>query len=124
MTLKDAVTKFDSLCKNSIPAKIKVDWLSNFDFSVYKEIIQTRENPIVKDFVPYTPNSSENSVLLIEDPYSDIYIKYLSMKKDLYYSDISRYNNDLALFTAAYMDFENYYNSKHKPLKNVDFFNV
>lgn len=124
MTLKDAITKFDAVCRNNIPAEIKVDWLSELDSSLHKEVFLTHENPFPTFFTPYNRDTPEDTILLIEDPYSNVYLKYLAMKKDLYYSDISRYNNDLALFTAAYADFENYYNSRHKHIKNVDYFNA
>ena len=124
MTLKDAITKFNDVCKNNIPDELKIEWLSLLDNTVHKEIILTHENPTLTTFTPYNKNSSEDTVLLIDDPYSDVYLKYLAMKKDLYYSDIARYNNNLALFSVAYLDFQNYYNSNHIPLKKVEYFNA
>lgn len=124
MTLNDAITKFDTVCKNNIPADIKVNWISNFDSSVYKEIILAYDNSNSVSFQPYDDNTPDDTVLLIEDPYSDVYLKYLSIKKDLYYSDIARYNNDLVLFNEAYYNFKNYYNRTNKHSKIVEYFNA
>ena len=124
MTLKQALEKFDRVCKNNIPKEIKTEWLSLLDASVFEEIILTHEDPIQTEFTPYDDTTPEDTVLLIKEPYSEIYLCYLSMKKDLYYSDIARYNNDLALYTAAYMNFENHYNSKHQHIRTVDYFNA
>ena len=124
MTLKQAIEKFDRVCKNNIQRDIKIEWISNLDASIFEEIVLTHENPSKKEFTPYDDSTPEDTVLLVKDPYSEIYHCYLAMKKDLYYSDIARYNNDLALYTAAYMNFENHYNSKHKPLRSVEYFNA
>ena len=124
MTLKDAITKFNAVCKNNIKDELKIEWLSLLDNTVHKEIILTHKNPALTTFTPYNKNTSEDTVLLVDDPYSDVYLKYLAMKKDLYYSDIARYNNNLALFSVAYLDFQNYYNSQHIPLKKVEYFNA
>ncbi|MBR5313800.1 MAG: hypothetical protein IKU45_00110, partial [Clostridia bacterium] len=75
-------------------------------------------------FSPYTEKSQEDVDLIVPEPYSELYMKYLTMKKDLYFSDISRYNNSLLLFSTAYADFQNYYNSQNLPVKNVEFFNA
>lgn len=124
MTLNEAVKKFDSICRNTLPEGLKVDWISLLDSIIYNEIILTHENFEKVSFSPYTSDTPEDTVLLVPDPYSELYLKYLTMKKDLHLSDISRYNNSLLLFSTAYTDFENFYNSKNMPIKNVDYFNI
>ncbi|MBQ7968467.1 MAG: hypothetical protein IJ292_01410 [Clostridia bacterium] len=124
MTLKEAVTKFDSICRNTLPEGLKVDWISLLDSTIYNEIILTHENYEKVSFSPYTANTPDDTVLLVPDPYSELYLKYLTMKKDLHLADISRYNNSLLLFSTAYTDFENFYNSKNMPIKKVDYFNI
>lgn len=124
MTLKKALVEFDSLYRNNIPSEIKIEWLSFLDLTVYKEVLLSHENPPQSHALPYTADTPEDTPLLVEDPYSELYIKFLSMKKDLYYSDIARYNNDVILYSASYEDFKNYYNKTHKPIKNISFFNA
>ena len=124
MTLKEAVSKFDTECRNTIPAELKIDWLSLLDASIFKEIILTHENPNAVSYSPYTIDTDEDTVLLVPDPYSDIYLRFLVMRADLYHGDISRYNNHLILYSAAYSDFESYYNRTFLPLKKTTDFNI
>lgn len=124
MTITEAITKFDEVYKNNIPYKLKLEWISNLDSTVYNEIIRSHENSESVVFSPYNLTTSGDTLLIVPEPYSEIYLHFLAMKKDLYLYDISRYNNDLALFTTAYIEFENYYNSQNMPVKNVNYFNV
>lgn len=124
MTLNEAVNQFDSVCKNTLPIGLKVEWISRLDATIFNEIILTHENKEVIPFSQYDPISSGENTLLVPEPYSDIYLKYLTMKKDLHYSDINRYNNSLLLFSAAYDEFKNFYNSNNMPIKKVDSFNI
>jgi len=124
MTIKEAVTRFDTECKNNTPPMLKLDWLSYIDSLIHREIILTHENPHPTAFAGYNADTPEDTVLLADEPYSELYIRYLIMKNDLYLSDISRYNNDAVLFASAYRDFENAYNKTHKALKLTAFFNA
>ena len=124
MTIKEAVTRFDTECKNNTPTHLKLIWLSYIDSLIHKEIILTHENPFPVSFDGYDTDTPEDTVLLANEPYSELYIRYLIMKNDLYLFDISRYNNDAVLFSSAYRDFENAYNKTHKALKLTAFFNA
>ena len=124
MTIQEAISKFDSSCRNTIPTDTKIDWLSQLDSIIYNEIILTHEDSEQVNFCPYSSKTPATTPLLVRDPYSDIYLKYLATKKDLFLADISRYNNDIMLYSAAYRDFENYYNSKHMPIRKVTHFNA
>lgn len=124
MTIKEAVTRFDTECKNNTPPFLKLEWLSYIDSLIHKEIILTHENPVPAVFNGYNTDTPEDTALLADEPYSELYIRYLIMKNDLYLSDISRYNNDAVLFASAYRDFENAYNKTHKALKLTAFFNA
>ena len=124
MTLKEAIEKFDREVKNNIPSEIKIDWLSLLDSAIYTDIILTHENPEHISFNGYTTDTDDNTRLLVPEPFSDIYLRFLTIKKDLYLSDISRYNNDVILYSTAYRDFENYYNRNNMPIKKTQYFNV
>ena len=124
MTIKDAITRFDTECKNNTPPHLKIEWLSYIDQLIHREIILTHEKPIPSIFKGYNTDVPEDTQLLADDPYSELYIRYLIMKNDLYLSDITRYNNDAVLFASAYRDFENAYNKTHRALKLTAFFNA
>ena len=124
MTLREAISKFDRESKNNIPDDIKIEWISLLDSSVYNDIILTHEIKTPMSFNGYTTQTNDNTVLLIPEPFSDIYLRFLTIKKDLYLSDISRYNNDVVLYSTAYRDFENYYNRNNMPIKKTYYFNA
>ncbi len=124
MTLNDALTKFDAEICNDVPEEVKIKWLSTLDMSIYKDIILTHVNPHPDSFVGYTDTTDKNTELLVPDPHSELYFHYLAMKKDLYFSDIQKYNNNLMLYSASYREFENFYNRNNMPLKKTDFFNA
>ncbi len=124
MTLKEAIVKFDTEKSNTVPDELKIGWLSSLDSSVFHTLVLTHENTDNISFSPYTAESSEDTVLIIPEPFTDIYFHYLAMKSDLYYSDINKYSVDLALYSSLYLDFERYYNRKYMPIKLTQYFNV
>ena len=124
MTLREAISKFDRESKNNIPDDIKIEWISLLDSTIYNDIILTHEINTPISFNGYTTDTDDNTVLLIPEPFSDIYLRFLTIKKDLYLSDISRYNNDVVLYSTAYRDFENYYNRNNMPIKKTYYFNA
>ena len=124
MTLREAISKFDRESKNNIPDEIKIDWISLLDSAIYTDIILTHEINTPVSFNGYTTQTEDNTVLLVPEPFSDIYLRFLTIKKDLYLSDISRYNNDVVLYTTAYRDFENHYNRNNMPIKKTYYFNA
>ena len=124
MTLKEAIVKFDTEKSNTIPDELKIGWLSSLDSSVFHTLVLTHETNENIAFSPYTTETSEDTVLIIPEPFTDIYFHYLAMKSDLYYSDINKYNVDLSLYSSLYLDFERYYNRKYMPKKITHNFNV
>ena len=124
MTLKEAIVKFDTEKSNTIPDELKIGWLSSLDSSVFHTLVLTHETNDNISFSPYTTDTSEDTVLLIPEPFTDIYFHYLAMKTDLHYSDINKYNVDLSLYSSLYLEFERYYNRKYMPKKITHNFNV
>lgn len=124
MTLKNALDRFDSQYRNSVPEELKLGWLTDLDYGVYINILATREGCKINSFGGYNQDTDKETVLLIPDPFSKIYTDYLAMRSDLYYGDIARYNNDLYLYSSAYGEFENYMCRNYLPVKKVDRFKI
>lgn len=124
MTLKKALEKFDREYRNSVPADLKKEWLSFLDSAIYNDVFLTHQDNPYKSFTGYTDSVPDSTELLVPDPYSRLYTAYLAMKTDLYLGDITRYNNDLVIYSAAYGDFEKYYNKNHLPIKLTSYFNA
>lgn len=124
MTLRQAIAHFNAERANSIPEELKIRWLSVLDSSIHKELVLTHENPDSITFSPNAYTTTGNPTLIAPEPYSELYIHYLAMRSDLYYSDIGKYNLDLSLYARTYLDFEKYYNRTYTPIRRTEYFDV
>lgn len=114
MTIQEAIQYSDSLHPNGYDQETKISWLSDLDGRIFEEIINTHENGI-ETFTGYTTDTNTSTKLLVQEPYSNLYIPYLISKVDYYNAEISRYNNSSAVYNLAYQDFANWYNRTHMP---------
>ena len=122
MTISEAVKIVDNLKKgNKISEREKIYWLSELDGIIKSETINTHEGAENVHFSGYDENTDGNTVLLVKEPYCDIYIHYLIAKIDLYMGDSGRYNNDMILYNDAKKRFTDWYNRNHKSnvIKNL-----
>jgi hypothetical protein len=67
-------------------------------------------------FAPAPVYTSDNSgaELIAKEPNNEFYVYWLIAKIDLHSQDLNRYNNDYALFEAAYRQFKAKYHRKHR----------
>lgn len=126
MTINEAIDLLDVLKANKYTDDQKRGWLSELDGQIYKEIIQTHapDEHTPESFAGYDAGTDGTTELLVPSPYSDLYMHYLSMKVDLYNTEIVNYNNDKDLFNGAYDSYAQYYNRTHMPIQAVRRFNV
>lgn len=120
MTIIEAINQIDSLKPNIYSSTDKVRWLSNLDWMVKTEIIDTHEGAEDVSFGGYTEETPLETVLLVSAPHDDLYIKWLEAQIDYANGEYGRYNNSLPTFTATYSTFNNYYNRTHMP-KGTEF---
>jgi hypothetical protein len=95
----------------------KIGWLSTLDGIIKREIIDTHEGYEDITFTPYDTSTPMDTVLLVPDPYSDVYIKYLFTQIDFNNAEIERYNNSVAMYNVAYMLYSDHYNRNNMPLQ-------
>ena len=113
MTIKEIIDKTDTLKPNQYSAADKMDWLSDLDGRVMKEVILRHEYVgEMPEFSRYTDPSAE---LLVGEPYLDLYLYYLLAQIDFYNAEYGRYNNSSAAFNQAYSDFSRNYHRTHRP---------
>lgn len=126
MTVNDIIALVDLKEPNSYTAAEKIKWLSDLDGKIFNEVILTHEHDDV-EFTPYnihaldpvpegqTPPEPED--LLIGDPYGeDIYVHYLIARIAAGNAETPRYNQQIAMYNAAYSQWWNKYNSETMPL--------
>ena len=67
---------------------------------------------------PYDPEQDMDTVLMVPEPYSDVYVKYLAAQIDYHNAEFARYNNSMVMYNMALTAFADWYNRTHMPLQN------
>jgi len=114
MTVREAIDRCDALKPNQYSDDVKLTWLSELDNHIYNDIYLTHEECIPHPVFPYT---EDDTVLLAESPYDELYPSYLKAKIDEMNEETTRYANSAAVYNSQYQDFARYYNRTHMPIQ-------
>lgn len=115
MTIIEAINRIDMLKPNNYSQPDKIAWLSTLDGIIKKEIIDTHEGSENVTFVGYNADTALDTILIVPEPYDDIYIKWLEAQIDYANADTKRYANSMIMYNTAYSAFERYYNRTNMP---------
>ena len=116
MTIIEAINLIDNLKPNSYTQPNKIRWLSNLDWTVKTEIIDTHEGAESITFGGYDDDVDLTKELLVPKPYDDMYLKWLEAQIDYANGEYGKYNNSMTMFNTAYSAYANHYNRTHMPL--------
>jgi hypothetical protein len=116
MKLREAIERIDSLKHNTFTQGEKVEWLNRLDGLVKTQIIDTHEGAEEVEFSGYSERENMETELLVPAPYDDVYMRWLEAQIDYYNGEIARYNNSMAMYQAAFDDYERFYNRTHMPI--------
>ena len=123
MTLIEAINRINVLKPNTYSQEEKVSWLSTIDGIIKKEIIDTHEGADEVIFNGYDEFTDLSTVLLVPEPYEDVYLRWLEAQIDYANGEYARYNNVMKAYNNAYSSCFRYYNKTHMPLgKKFKFF--
>ena len=114
MKIIEAINRIDSLKRNTYSQPDKVAWLSEVEFDVVNNVINTHEGDEIT-FSGYDGSTDLQTELLIPAPYDKVYLLWMEAQIDYYNGEYEKYNNASDLFNTAYNDFKNHYNRTHKP---------
>lgn len=67
----------------------------------------------------YTAATPSDTVLIVPDPYSELYLHYLAAQIDYSNAEITRHANSVAMFEAALSQFANMFNRTHMPAQRA-----
>ncbi len=113
MKVNEIIELVDLKEPNSYTAAEKIRWLSDLDGRIFNEVILTHEHEEV-EFTPYVDGTED---LLIGAPYGeDIYVHYLIARIAAGNAETARYNQQIAMYNAAYSQWWNKHNSTVMPL--------
>ena len=116
MTIIEAINQIDNIKPNQYSQPDKIRWLSNLDWVVKAEVIDTHEGAEGVVFGGYDENTPLETELLIPQPHCDCYIKWLEAQIDYANGEYGKYNNSTEAFNGLYEAFERYYNRTHMPI--------
>lgn len=119
MTIQEAISEVDALVENDYRSSIKVRWLSDLDRYVRHEITDTHDGAPKEAFTGYDDGTAMSTVLLVPEPYSDVYRFYLEMHIYLANGEMGKYNNAKILYDNKYLTYVDYYNRCHMPIQKA-----
>lgn len=115
MKVIEAIQKTNDLKSNTYDQAHKVEWLSRLDAMVVKHIINAHEGGENVTFSCYNEETDLETVLLIPEPYDDIYLRWLEAQIDYYNGEYGRYNNSMMAFQSVWENYAGYYRRNHMP---------
>lgn len=121
MTIMEAISRTDGLKQNTYTQDEKIAWLNKLDGMVKKFIIDTHEGGEGVTFSGYTGETDLNTELLVPEPFTDVYQRWLEAQIDLTNGEYDKYNASITLFDREYQHFADAYHRSHTPKSNGRF---
>ena len=113
MKIQDAIAKANESTPNTIERNQMVDWLSRVDWQIKTEVLDNYVDEI--EYNGYDGDTDLNNTdLLVQPPYDELYIRYLEAMIHRYYEEMNKYNNCIVEYNAIYSRFKAQYNRAHK----------
>lgn len=119
MTIARALEKTEELKANMMLNSTKIDYLSQLDGKVYREILAKHADNPAEECPEYDSETDQSTELLVPAPYDDIYIYWLFSQIDIMNQEMDKYNNDRALFENAWTEFGDHWRREHMPITTV-----
>ena len=117
MTIAEAIDCLDGQKHNICTRSQKIAWLSRLDGLVKTQILDTCEGS--PPFSPYDDDTPPDTHLLVQQPYDELYLRWLEARIDYANGEIERYNNAIAMFQALFDSFANFHRRSHMPKKTA-----
>ena len=120
MTIQEALDTADEMKANMMKPRLKLKYLTEIEQLIHGEIVMKHEHTAEQEAKPvYTEDTDPQTELIIPEPYSDVYPKYLLTMIDWQNQEDARYNVDRAIFENAYDTMSDWYTRNHMPLQAV-----
>lgn len=123
MTVYEAVSMAQQMRPSEVSVAQLVQWLAALDGQIWTEVVSQYEDHVPDTMPTYSEmdaDPDEETPLMVEPPYDDMYVTYLIMRIDLYNADYERYNNEAVQFNEIWQRYVNWYNRNHVHNSRVD----
>jgi hypothetical protein len=99
MTVKDAINQARKLSATEYPDDMLLDWLNEFEVRIQHDILDTDSAA----YVTYT--ELNDTKLILDHPWTQLYILYLLSRIYLYRQETAQYANCKAAFDEMFQDY-------------------
>lgn len=120
MTIGEAIKAVQAIKQSPMPREQLVRWLEEVDLTIMRELVRTHGFGPTKIFDGYDPDDetgADEALLLAPKPYDRMYVYFLCAQIDLHNQEFDLYQNNAALYNAAYNDYAAYYNRMIHPTR-------
>ncbi len=95
-------------------------WVNEIEGQVADEVINHAEGHEV-EIRDLDYGVDPGREMLVPDRFRDVYLCYVRAKIDFMNQETERYNNDVAMFDAAYQSYAAWFRGKHRQKRRVSF---
>lgn len=114
MKIANLLAMCDENKPNQYDTASKMQWLNEVEGIVVDEILNKAEGKDI-EFTGYDYDHDAECELLVPDRYCDLYLNYLYCKIDYMNAEYARYDNEVAMYNAAFEAYAGYYRRNHIP---------
>ena len=104
MTVGKLIETVTVLVGQQYDLEMMVGWLNEIEGQVLDQVVNRSQGYDI-EFKPFTDEDMERE-LTVPDRFQDVYINYLRAKVDIANQETERYNNDAAMFDAAWWNMQ------------------
>ena len=118
MTLQEALDMADEMKPNMMKRETKIRHLLDLELMIWAEIVMKHVHTTEQAVKPnYTDDSDPGTVLLVPDPYSKVYWKWLMAQIDTENQEDTRFNIDMTHFDNAYTEMSAWWTRTFMPIQ-------
>ena len=121
MTIMQAISQTDELCRNGYSQRQKVIWLSRLESMVKKVVVDAYEGGDQIPFEGFHDDTSLDTVLMMPEPFDAGYLYWLEAQIHYANDEIDDYNRAMMMFTAVFDKYKSYYQQNHTPIRQGRF---
>lgn len=115
MTIIEAIERIDSLKPNTYTKEEKIHWLSRIEGMLKRNCIDNHEGAENVVFGGYDEDTPVDTILIVQEPYDELYVLWLEAMIDYTNGEYTKYNNAIVRYNDMYQTFFNDFNRTHMP---------
>lgn len=120
MTIQECIDIADEMKPNMMSPRLKYKYLTEIEQLIHDEIVMRHAHGAELVHRPeYTEESDSETVLIVPDPYSMVYVYWLMTKIDIQNQEDGRYNIDRQHFENAYETMSDWWTREHMPTQRT-----